>query len=211
MKDLVILGASGHGKVVADTACCMKKYNRIIFLDDDWEKKECMGFPMEGVFLDYGKYMETAEFIVATGNSNIREIWTERLKRSGAKLAILIHPSATVSRFAKIESGTIVMAGAVVNAETKIGQGVIVNTCASVDHDCEIGDYCHISVGAHLAGTVSVGKHTWIGIGAVVRNNLSICENCMIGAGAVVVKKIMKSGTYVGVPAKRCENIAVNK
>lgn len=211
MKDLVILGASGHGKVVADTACCMKKYNRIIFLDDDREKKECMGFPVEGVFLDYGKYMETAEFIVATGNSNIREIWTERLKRSGAKLAILIHPSATVSRFAKIESGTIVMAGAVVNAETKIGQGVIVNTCASVDHDCEIGDYCHISVGAHLAGTVSVGKHTWIGIGAVVRNNLSICENCMIGAGAVVVKKIMKSGTYVGVPAKRCENIAVNK
>ena len=211
MKDLVILGASGHGKVVADTACCMKKYNRIIFLDDDWEKKECMGFPVEGVFLDYGKYMETAEFIVATGNSNIREIWTERLKRSGAKLAILIHPSATVSPFAKIESGTIVMAGAVVNAETKIGQGVIVNTCASVDHDCEIGDYCHISVGAHLAGTVSVGKHTWIGIGAVVRNNLSICENCMIGAGAVVVKKIMKSGTYVGVPAKRCENIAVNK
>lgn len=211
MKDLVILGASGHGKVVADTACCMKKYNRIIFLDNDREKKECMGFPVEGVFLDYGKYMETAEFIVATGNSNIREIWTERLKRSGAKLAILIHPSATVSRFAKIESGTIVMAGAVVNAETKIGQGVIVNTCASVDHDCEIGDYCHISVGAHLAGTVSVGKHTWIGIGAVVRNNLSICENCMIGAGAVVVKKIMKSGTYVGVPAKRCENIAVNK
>ena len=202
MKDLVILGASGHGKVVADTACCMKKYDRIIFLDDDREKKECMGFPVEGVFSDYGKYMETAELIVATGNSNIREIWTERLKRSGAKLAVLIHPSATVSRFAKIGAGTVVMAGAVVNAGTKIGQGVIVNTCASVDHDCEIGDYCHISVGAHIAGTVSIGKHTWIGIGAVVRNNISICENCMIGAGAVVVKDIMKSGTYIGVPAK---------
>lgn len=201
MKDLVILGASGHGKVVADTACCMKKYDRIIFLDDDREKKECMGFPVEGVFSDYGKYMETAELIVATGNSNIREIWTERLKRSGAKLAVLIHPSATVSRFAKIGAGTVVMAGAVVNAGTKIGQGVIVNTCASVDHDCEIGDYCHISVGANIAGTVFIGKHTWIGIGAAVRNNISICENCMIGAGAVVVKRIKLKGTYVGVPA----------
>ena len=202
MKDLVILGASGHGKVVADTACCMKKYDRIIFLDDDLGKKECIGFPVEGVFSNYGKYMETAEFIVAIGNSNIRELWTERLKESRAKLAVLIHPSATVSRFVKIGAGTVVMAGAVVNAGTEIGQGVIVNTCASVDHDCKVGDYCHISVGGHIAGTVSIGKHTWIGIGAVVRNNISICENCMVGAGAVVVKGIIKPGTYIGVPAK---------
>ena len=40
-------------------------------------------------------------------------------------------------------------------------------------------------------------------MGACINNNLSICSDCMIGAGAVVVKSIERSGTYVGVPAKR--------
>ena len=78
----------------------------------------------------------------------------------------------------------------------------IVNTCSSIDHDCKVEDYCHIAVGAHLAGEVTVERQAWIGAGATVSNHIRICTNCMIGAGAVVVKDIMESGTYIGVPAK---------
>lgn len=202
MKKLVILGASGQGKVLADIALNTEKYDRIIFLDDELSKKTCMGFPVEGTFADFKNY-DNAEFIVATGNSKIREIWMNKLARAGAELALLIHPAATVSKFSCIGSGTVVMAGAVINANAEIGQGVIVNTCSSIDHDCKIGNYSHVSVGAHLAGSVMVGQHTWIGIGAIVRNNISICDNCLIGAGAVVVKDITLSGTYIGIPAKR--------
>ena len=63
----------------------------------------------------------------------------------------------------------------------------------------------HISVGSHLSGTVSVDESTWVGAGAIIKNNISICSNCMIGAGAVVVKDISKSGTYIGVPARKAK------
>ena len=97
------------------------------------------------------------------------------------------------------------MAGAVINPGVRIGKGCIINTCSSVDHDCTVGDFVHVAVGSHLCGTVSVGDGTWIGAGATVSNNVSICSDCMIGAGAVIVNDIKKSGTYVGVPARRID------
>ena len=194
MKHLVVIGAGGHGKVVADIAR-MVGYLEVTFLDDS-------GCPAaEGRVLDYVRYLGTADFIVAIGNSAVRQKITEELSNGGAHLVSLVHPRAAVSDSAKIGRGTVVMAGAVINADAVIGDGVIVNTCASVDHDCCVSDYVHIAVGAHICGTVTIGIHTWIGAGATVINNVNICGSCMIGAGAVVVKDIKKSGTYMGVPA----------
>ena len=95
------------------------------------------------------------------------------------------------------------MAGAVINSGTAIGKGCIINTGATVDHDNLLEDYVHISPGAHTAGNVKIGSHSWLGIGSVVINNVTITSNCTIGAGAVVVKDIDKTGTYIGVPARR--------
>lgn len=203
MNTLIIIGASGHGKVVADIALKTDRYKDIYFLDDNLEVKECMGFPVVGTLDEIHKWVDKAEYIVAIGKSDVREKITIQLKDSDAQIATLIHPKASIGMNVQIGSGTVVMAGAVINPGTRIGEGVIINTSSSVDHDNEIGDYCHISVGAHLAGTVHVGKHTWIGAGTTVINDLSICEGCMVGAGAVVIKDIEESGTYVGVPAKR--------
>ena len=97
------------------------------------------------------------------------------------------------------------MADAVINAGARIGSHCIINTGAVVEHDNRIEDFVHVSVGAKLAGTVHVGKGTWIGIGTIVKNNVEICSECMIGAGAVVVVDVCKSGTYIGIPAKRSE------
>ncbi|MBQ7830913.1 MAG: acetyltransferase, partial [Clostridia bacterium] len=111
--------------------------------------------------------------------------------------------SAIIGACVEVGAGTAIMAGAVINPCSKLGKGVILNTCSSVDHDCIIGNYCHIAVGVHVAGTVTLGEKVWLGVGATIKNNVNICADCMIGAGAVVVKDIMESGTYIGVPAKK--------
>lgn len=200
MNRLIIIGASGHGKVVADIAK-LSGYTDIAFLDDAPGLKVVSGYPVLGAVSTFSAFSQD-DFFVAIGNSDIRRRILDEISSSGARLVTLIHPSAVVAQDVVIGEGTAVMAGAVINPSVRIGRGCIVNTSASVDHDCVIGDFSHISVGAHLAGSVAVDKRTWIGIGAVVNNNLSICPDVVIGAGATVVRSIDVPGTYVGVPAK---------
>ncbi len=198
MRRLAIIGASGHGKVVADIAK-LNGYDEIVFLDDNENARESAGRHVAGKTSDVGTI--DADVVVGIGNPVVRKRIQETIPCE--RLATLVHPNAVVAQDAVIGAGTVVMAGAVINPGAHIGRGCIINTCSSVDHDCNVSDYTHIAVGAHLCGTVSIGDGTWIGAGATVVNNMSICSNCMIGAGAVVVKKIETPGTYVGVPAKR--------
>lgn len=200
MRKLIIIGASGHGRVVADIA---KKngYEDIAFLDDNCELRSCGAYPVLGTSEDVMKHKD-ADFIVAIGNAKSRER-IQRQIETFVHITTLIHPDVVVSDDAVLGIGTVIMAGAVINPGVIIGRGCIINTCSSVDHDCQIGDFVHISVGAHIAGAVVVGNSTWVGIGATVTNNVNICKNCMIGAGAVVIKDIGEEGIYVGVPAER--------
>lgn len=201
---LIIIGASGHGKVVADIAQ-LNGYEKIVFLDDNQTLKQCGIYPIVGTCSEIDNF--TGEVFVAIGNCRVRQRIMEQYKHRS--FPVLIHPRATVAKGVSLKDGTVVMAGAVINPYTKIGQGCIINTCSSVDHDCVLGDFVHVAVGAHLAGNVTVKDKTWIGMGANVINNLSICPNCMIGAGATVVKDICTSGTYIGVPAKLRRNIVL--
>lgn len=200
-RRLLIIGASGHGKVVADIAEKMACYDEIMYADADESIKECMGYQVvleeELTEQHYTQY----DIIVAVGNSKTRRKITTRLEELGCFVPTLVHPNAVVAKTALVEEGTVIMAGAIINPDARIGKSCIINTSSSVDHDCIIGDFCHVSVGAHLAGTVTVGEHTWIGAGACVNNNLDICPDCMIGSGAMVVNSITEPGVYVGVPA----------
>lgn len=192
MKKVVILGAGGHARVVADiiTACG----DRVeAFLDDDTKIPYT-----EGPISEYGKYID-CEFIIGVGNTEVRNKWSTL----PVKWYTAIHPSAVISPKAIIGEGSAVMPNAVINTGTVIGKHCIINTGAVVEHDNSIGDFSHISVGAKLGGTVSIGKNVWVGIGATIINNINVCDNCLIGAGAVVVKNILEDGTYFGVPAEK--------
>ena len=190
-RRLLIIGASGHGRVCADIAEKMKLWDEIVFADDNPPAE----FPYQ--IIGGSNIAWTEDCFIGIGSSAVRE----KLSK-GRNLVTLIHPNAVIGERVKIGGGTVVMAGAVINPDVVLGIGVIVNTCASVDHDSVVDDFVHISVGAHLCGTVHVGSHTWVGAGATVKNNVNICGACVIGAGAVVVKDISESGTYMGVPAK---------
>lgn len=204
MKDrLIIIGASGHGKVVADIAVKMNMWKKIVFIDDNLNIEFPFGFEVIGGIDEAIKYKENSDFFVAIGDNLIRENIQKKLEREYLNIISLVHPDAVIGMNVKIGNGTVVMAGVVINPSTQIGEGCIINTNASLDHDNLIEDYVHISPAVHLAGTVVIGKRTWLGIGCVVRNNIMIHRDCMIGAGSVVVNDIDISGTYVGVPARR--------
>ncbi len=196
---LVIIGAGGHGKVVADIAF-KNGYGEICFVDDN-AIGDCLGFPIVGrcddiITLNDGK----TDFFIAVGNNSVRKKISEKYN---VPFVSLIHPSAQLGLDTKVGEGTVIMAGAVVNASAKIGKHCIINSNSVVEHDNRIADYVHISPGAALGGTVAVGEATHIGIGVSVKNNTSICDGCVIGAGAAVVKDLQESAVYVGVPAEK--------
>ncbi len=197
-KKIVIIGASGHGKVVADIAQ-KNGYEIIGFLDDDNSIKEICGFSVLGKISSVANYKNECEFVIAIGNNHIRQVIAEQYD---VKWATLIHPTAVLGMEVEIGEGTVVMANTVINSSAKIGKHCIINSGAIVEHDNYLEDYVHISPNATLAGTVCIGRKTHIGVGVCVKNNVMIAKDVVVGVGAVVVRDIERAGIYVGVPAK---------
>lgn len=199
---LVIIGAGGHGKVIADNAL-KNGYTDICFVDDH-AAGACMGFPIIGTSEDISNLNDgKTDFVIAVGSNEIRK----RIAQAhDVNWVTLIHPSAQIAVHVSIGKGTVVMAGAVINACASVGEHCIINTGAIVEHDNAIGDYVHLSPGVKLSGTVTVGACTWIGTGACVINNIDICGRCTIGAGAVVIRNVTEEGTYVGVISRNGNN-----
>ena len=194
MNRLVIIGAGGHGRVVASVAK-LNGYEEVIFLDDDLSLDN-----ISGAVCDYRKYSDS-DFFVAIGNNLVREKISSELVSDEINIVSLIHPKAIVDETVAIGKGSIVMANAVINAGVTIGKGCIINTSSVIEHDCVIGGYSHVSVSTVLAGTVNIGVRCFIGANATIINNISVCNDVTIGAGAVVVKNITDAGIYIGVPA----------
>lgn len=201
-KNVVIIGAGGHAKVIADIIT-KSNDNVIGFLDDNLDiqnKTIYLNKTVLGTTKDIDKYKEYY-FIIGIGNNNIRE---NIANNHDLKWYTAIHPNAIIANEVSIEEGSVVMAGSIINTGTKIGKHCIINTKSSLDHDNIIENYVHISPGATLAGTVHIKEKTWICAGATIINNITIAKNNIIGAGSVVIKDINEeNGTYVGVPARR--------
>ncbi|HLU17268.1 MAG TPA: acetyltransferase [Edaphocola sp.] len=205
MKRLAIVGASGHGKVVADIAeCC--GWEAVEFFDDAYTDQTSMlrgNWPVVGTLSDLLSGVSGyTGVIVAIGDNQVRKSISQSLLAAGANLVTLVHPLAIVSRYAEIGAGSVVVAGAVINAYAVIGSGAIINTGSSIDHDCHLDDYVHISPGVHLAGGVKIRSCCWVGIGACVKQQVTIGANVTVGAGSVVVHNILDNLTVVGVPAR---------
>ena len=203
MKSLAILGASGHGKVVAEAAE-MSGWIVECFFDDAYpEKQRNSNWSVVGNMSDLLNRLDEFDAIhVAIGDNQTRLSKIRTLLKVGANLATIIHPSASISKSASLKDGVAVFANSSVNAETTVGIGSILNTNSSVDHDCNLGEGVHISPGVNLGGHVKVGDRSWVGIGSVVIQCSEIGKDVIIGAGSAVVSNIPDSCVAVGVPCK---------
>ena len=196
-EEVIIIGAGGHAKVIADII--IESGDEVLgFLDDAPSNNKFFFRRILGKVEDAVKFRDDAKFIIGIGNNETRKQIAEKYD---LEWYTAIHPTAVIGLDVNIGVGSAVMAKAVINTGTMIGRHCIINTASVVEHDNNIAGYVHISPGVMVGGTVDIGERTHIGIGAAIKNNLSITSGCLIGAGAVVVKDIQEQGTYVGVPA----------
>jgi sugar O-acyltransferase (sialic acid O-acetyltransferase NeuD family) len=209
MNSLLILGAGGHAKVLAETAFATGQFSRIAFLDDRCANSDgplmVLGWPVLGPLsqaLEPSALNSFGAALVGFGHASMRLGWIEQLSAMGYILPVLVHPTAWVSPSAEIGLGSVVLAQAAVQAEAVIGTGTILNTGCSVDHDSRLAAGVHVCPGARLAGEVQVGRHSWIGIGASVIQQIRIGSNVTVGAGAAVVCDLPDGVTAKGVPAR---------
>lgn len=203
-RSLLIVGAGGHGSVVADTALVCKCYERIAFADDRFkELGTILNLPIIGSISDITAFCGSfSDAIIAIGDNRRRLQLLNEFETVGFSIASIIHPKAYIGKDVSIGDGTVIFAYSVVNTGSSIGKGSIINTGATVDHDSRIGDGVHISPGAHLAGEVSVGACSWIGTGATVIPRINIGADVIVGAGTVVIRDIPNAVTVVGNPGR---------
>ncbi|MCK8043299.1 acetyltransferase [Shewanella sp. 1CM18E] len=203
MKSIAILGASGHGKVLAEIAL-LCGYTSVYFFDDRYpgldklESWRVIGNTEDLVL----RCKEFSAVCIGIGENKIRLAKQVLLEQADARIVSLVHPNAVVSQFARIEAGSVIMACAVVGSFSIIGKANIVNTGATVDHDCRLDDGVHISPGAKLAGSVEVGVCSWVGMGASVLQALKLGTNVIVGAGACVIHPVENNSTVIGSPAR---------
>lgn len=206
--DLVLWGASGHAKVLAE---CVEGlgYRVVALFDND----PGVSSPLEGVTVHIGwdgflnwrqSWQGAVSFLIAIGGHKgaVRLEIHERLEREGLVPISIVHPAAYVAGNVTIGEGGQVLANAAVGVEVRLGRQTIVNTSASVDHECVLGDGVHIAPGAILTGCVTVGDRSLVGAGAVVLPRVRIGRDVIIGAGSVVVRDIPDGTTVAGNPAR---------
>lgn len=202
-KRLLVIGAGGHAKVVIDIARAAG-WNPVAALDPIGPGHHCAEVPVLGnddlapdLFRDGLRFA-----VIALGSNRLRARIGEHLQAIGFQCPAVAHPGATLSPYACIGDGTVIMPGAIVNSHAHVGNFVIINTGAIVEHDCHIGTGAHIAPRSVMGGNVEIGDMVLFGIGAVARPEVTVEREATIGAGSVVVSRIAAGQTVTGAPAR---------
>lgn len=191
---MYIFGASGHGKVIVEIAELLNIKLKG-FIDGNLKKVSLLEYQ---VFHQIPTH--SIDVLIGIGNNAVRKKIV--LEHQQFNYQSLVHPNTSISKRAKVQEGTVIMAGVSINSEVNIGKHCIVNTNASVDHDCIIEDFVHLSPNVALAGNVTVGEGTHLGIGTSVIQGIKIGKWCTIGAGSVIIRDVPDYAVVVGNPGK---------
>ena len=187
-KTLLILGAGGHGKAVAESALLSGDWQQVLFVDDRWPAlQESFGLPVVSDVAGLAKLIDKAHgAIAAVGNNLVREQWCVAIEQAGIELVSVVHPRAYVSASVVLGAGTAVMALAVVGVDAHVGRAAIINANATLDHDAVLGDFGHLGVGVQIAGGVHVGARAWLQAGCSAGYNVVVPDAENVPAGTAL-------------------------
>lgn len=212
-KNIVIVGASGHAKVLIDILEKNKTYTIVGLIDSYKDKNRLFfGYTIIGTENDIKTLSEQYNFkmgIIAVGDNCTRKKLYKNIKKELPEFEYInaIHPSAILGKNVQIGYGNAIMAGAIVNSDSRIGNFCIINTNASLGHDGTIKDFCSLAPNATLGGNVHVGKCTAVSLGANIIQDISIGNYTIIGAGSLVIRDVGNFEMVYGVPAKKIRDI----
>jgi len=202
-KEVVLVGYSGHGYVVAEAAIA-SNMNLRYYTD----KKPITENPFDLAYLgfegdlDYKFWDKEYDYILGIGDNLIRRKTADLLISKGVDLPNVIYPSASISTKVQFGIGNFISRNVSVNALVEIGDICILNTGCIIEHECVIGNGVHIAPGAVLAGNVEIGDNTFVGANSVIKQGVRIGANVIIGAGSVILKDITDKRKIVGNPGK---------
>ena len=208
MDNIVIIGSSGHAKVVIDIVRKEGKYNVAGLLDRFRNVGEkTAGYPVLGKEEDLPELVKAHELkgaIVAIGDNFVRSTVVARINEICPDLPFVsaVHPDASVAMEVSIGQGTVVMAGVAINPCCSVGRFCILNTHSSLDHDSIMEDFSSLAPGAVTGGNCRIGQYSAVSIGAVLIHGIHVGEHTVIGAGSLVVKSIESFVVASGAPAK---------
>ena len=187
-RTLVIIGAGGHGKAVAEAALLSGEWQGVAFADDRWpELSETFGWPVVSDVAGVAALeIQVAGAIAAVGNNAVREQCVKAIHTAGLPLVTVVHPRACVSSAATIGAGVAIMALAMVGVDAVIGEAAIVNAHATVDHDASLGDFAHLGVGVQLAGGVKIGARAWLQAGCSAGYRVVVGDGVVCAPGTVL-------------------------
>lgn len=198
---ILLVGYSGHGLVVADTA-----FENNLNVIGYTEKSLNISNPFMLEYFgdesssDFKGWDLDVSFVLGIGGNLLREKIYNHINKKGKKVISLINATSTISSFVLIGDGVFINRNVTVNAFSSIGNNVILNTGCIIEHECEIHDNVHIAPGAVLAGNVKVGSGSFIGANAVIKQGVEIGKNVIVGAGTVVLNNILDGKKIVGNP-----------
>ncbi|PXX28377.1 acetyltransferase [Arenibacter sp. ARW7G5Y1] len=208
MENILIIGASGHAKVIVDIIEKQKQYNIYGFLDTFKKKGDKLfEYTILGSENDLNEIVEKNNIsgcFIAIGDNCTRKIMSRKISTLNPNLKFInaIHPSSIIGKEVTLGHGIAIMPGVVVNSDSKIGDFCILNTNSSLGHDGVMNDYSSISSGVRTGGNLKLNECSAISIGATIIENIVIGRDTIIGAGSLVTKNIPSEVVAYGIPAK---------
>lgn len=182
---LLVVGAGGHGRSVAEAAELSGQFSVVGFLDDSLPAGETvLDLPVLGPVASMTHQRAAADHtIVAIGNNAVRQELMLQLIEAGFDFAVVVHPRAIVAPSAVLGKGSAVMAGAILGTEARLGVGSIVNSGAVVDHHATVEDFGHLGVNASMAGGTVLGRGAWMQAGAALGYGVKISPGVVLSPG----------------------------
>ncbi len=212
MKNIVVIGASGHAKVIIDIIEQQNEY-QIVGLIDSFKAigETVYTYKVLGTERDLPGLITQHELyggIIAIGDNWTRMNMYMEMTAIAPNFTFIkaIHPSAIIGKNVRVGSGTCIMAGVIINSDASIGKQCIINTKSSVGHDVVIKNFASVAPGVSIGGDVKIGKCSAISIGANIVEKVEIGKHTVIGAGALVNKSIKSNKVAYGIPAKAIKN-----